>query len=350
MNTIQKQFRALKRIAPNAEKKAVFRRTLESRVRADMRMYAAQASLAGAPRTHILRSLFHAPSFALAIVILITSSSGGIAYASQNALPGETLYPVKLTTEKARLTFARNESKKAELHIAFASRRMHEIEELIGAEADTDTVVSQVVAHYERELSEGESLLMRNPQAMKTASALISAAESHKDTIRSLKEKIAARSHSKIHDDLDEAYEHAESHGDTALLTALSAENATSSADALPPAVIEASRKKIRSLEKDIKEKKRALENAKQKTDNNEAFLDASSKLENAEMIVENAKARLENEDYKKSVEHSIEARTLIKEASSWNKDKKKREDKEGSDDNDDEREHSREESQDDRD
>lgn len=334
MNNIQKQFHSLKRITPDAQKKATFRHALESRVHADMRIHAAHASMAGSTRISIVRSLFHAPSFALAIVIAILGSSGGVAFASQGALPGTTLYGVKLKTEQARLTFTRNEKRKAELHIEFASRRMHEIEQLITNDTQDDAMVTEIVAHYEHELSEGESLFKKDPSAAHTATALFVATESHKDTITALKEKIAARTHGKLHDDLDEAYEHAESHSDTALLTALATTATSSETTALSEAVIETSRKKVRSLEKNIKEKKRAIENAqKELLYDDPAAVEAVKKMEDAEMIADYAKTRFENKEYRESIERSIEARTLMKEASLWNKEHDDREDKKRSDD-----------------
>lgn len=329
MNTIRKQLRSLKHITPNAQKKADFRHVLEQRVRADMHTYSMRTT-SHVSWTAFFRPLFHAPSFALAIVIVILGSSGGIAFASQTALPGTTLYGVKLKTEQARITFTRDDKKKAELHITFASRRMHEIEELINNEIGDNTIVTETVAHYEHELSEGESLLEKNPEATHTVAALLAATESHKDTIKILREKIAARSHGKIHDDLEEAYEHAESHSDTALLAALSVTATSSSAETFSPAVIETSRKKIRALEKDIQERKRAAENTGQKqTENDTETTEVKTKLENAETIIKNAKTRLENEEYRESIERSIKARALMKEASSLEKERDRREHRE---------------------
>ena len=348
MNNIRKQLRSLKHIAPNAQKKASFRHALEHRVRADMHMHSEHIVIQRASWTAFLRPLFHAPSFALAIVIVILGSGGGIAFASQSAIPGTTLYGMKLKTEQARMTLTRDEKKRAALHIEFASRRMHEIEQLINSDINDDAIVTETVAHYEHELSEGESLLKKDPEAAYSATALLAATESHKDTITALKKKIAARSHGQINDDLDDAYEHAESHIDTALLTALSATATSSNATTLSDTVIETSRKKIRSLEKDIQKRKRAIENARQgRAGDNAETIEATTKLEDAETIIKNAKTRLENEEYRESIERSIKARALMKEVSSLEKERdrrEKQEDKERSD------EHSDDESAQDRD
>lgn len=341
MDPLKKQFKILKNIAPGAEKKAEFRHALEQRVRADMRMHAAAASLSEpARKAGFLRHMFHAPSFALAIIIAILGSGGGAALASQSALPGTALYGIKRATERARVTLARDESKKAELHITFASRRLQEIERLISGGADDDAAIANTVAYYEHELEEGESLLAKDQSAAQTAAALIAAAETHKDALTNLKTKIAERKNARLKSRLEEAYEHAETHGDAALLAALSSAATSSDASALPPTIIETSRKKVRSLEKELAEKKRAMEAARKHGDDDASIAEAALKFESAETIVENAKSRLENEEYRESVERSIEARALMKEASSWEK-KRKRDEKRDDDEKESPREHS---------
>lgn len=67
----------------------------------------------------------------VAIVISALLVAGGAtAYAAQGSLPDGALYPVKITTEKARLAFTPSDVGKAELHIAFAERRVQEMAEM----------------------------------------------------------------------------------------------------------------------------------------------------------------------------------------------------------------------------
>ncbi len=82
---------------------------------------------------------------------------GALAYASSDALPGETLYPVKQVVETARLSWAANPTAAARLHLQFAARRLEEAEQLavLG-----DTAVSQkMLAAYEAEVTTVLSLL-----------------------------------------------------------------------------------------------------------------------------------------------------------------------------------------------
>ena len=65
-------------------------------------------------------------SFALILMAVFSVFLIGemLTYASQDSLPGEVLYPVKLASEKARLAFSLKASSDAELYIEFAQRRL----------------------------------------------------------------------------------------------------------------------------------------------------------------------------------------------------------------------------------
>ena len=68
---------------------------------------------------------------AVAIVVAALLAGGGAtAYAAQESMPGEVLYPMKIATEKARLVVTPSDAGKAVLHIAFAERRVQEMAEM----------------------------------------------------------------------------------------------------------------------------------------------------------------------------------------------------------------------------
>jgi hypothetical protein len=72
-----------------------------------------------------------------AFFILLIATSSTVA-ASSNAMPDDTLYPVKLAVENVRLRFAFSDTKKAELNSEFAERRVDEIIHLTEAGAAED--------------------------------------------------------------------------------------------------------------------------------------------------------------------------------------------------------------------
>jgi hypothetical protein len=80
---------------------------------------------------HSLPALFRQPAWArvavMLLVILFAVGFGRVAVtAASNALPGDTLYPVKLATEQARLLVAADESQRAALRQQFEQSRRDE--------------------------------------------------------------------------------------------------------------------------------------------------------------------------------------------------------------------------------
>lgn len=75
-----------------------------------------------------------AASWAILLALVVSMIGGGTAYASNGALPGDALHPVKLFVEEARL-FAAGDAEKAALAIQFVDIRMQEIQTLAAANA-----------------------------------------------------------------------------------------------------------------------------------------------------------------------------------------------------------------------
>jgi hypothetical protein len=75
---------------------------------------------------------------ATAALVFVLSSSG-VVVASGGSLPDQPLYPVKRTVERARLLVAFGDQAKAQLHAAYAERRMEEMAAM-GTKGDRDRV------------------------------------------------------------------------------------------------------------------------------------------------------------------------------------------------------------------
>jgi len=71
-----------------------------------------------------------AVKFALILFTIFSLGSAGVGYASQSALPGENLYPLKIALETGRLSFASNPIDEINLRLAFAEKRIIEIQAL----------------------------------------------------------------------------------------------------------------------------------------------------------------------------------------------------------------------------
>jgi hypothetical protein len=81
-------------------------------------------------------TFFNPKTFQLAgsialVLVLLFSSSVGLAFAAKNSIPGDLLYPPKLSIEKAALFFSTSETQDTDLHIEYTNRRMDEMEAVI---------------------------------------------------------------------------------------------------------------------------------------------------------------------------------------------------------------------------
>ena len=78
---------------------------------------------------------------------LIAGGGGATVYASQNAMPGEVLYPVKTWSEDARLGITQNPTNQFELNLEFVNRR---VEELIGLSEEEPGEIDDMVESQNR--------------------------------------------------------------------------------------------------------------------------------------------------------------------------------------------------------
>lgn len=68
-----------------------------------------------------------AATVALAVVASVCGLGGGLAYASQDSLPGDNLYSVKLATEQLRRVLTTDDVGEVELELVFADTRVEEM-------------------------------------------------------------------------------------------------------------------------------------------------------------------------------------------------------------------------------
>jgi len=79
----------------------------------------------------------------LAVFLFSVVGSVSVVGASAQALPGDTLYPVKLTVEKVQLSLALSDQSRADLRVEFAGRRL---EEMVALAANVSTPQSVQLA------------------------------------------------------------------------------------------------------------------------------------------------------------------------------------------------------------
>ena len=93
----------------------------------------------------------------LVLVIAFITVSSGVALAAQSALPGEPFYSVKISLENVQIAVTPSQNKVAQLRIAFAQKRLVEMQSLI-LEGRYE-YVPQTVANFELQVDQAVKLM-----------------------------------------------------------------------------------------------------------------------------------------------------------------------------------------------
>ena len=137
----------------------------------------------GDPNAHILNpknSKFAISTFValMVVVLMLFGGASATAYASQSALPGDALYPVKTSLELTQISLANDAYLRAQLHLEFAQRRMNEITELLLQGRNTDVVfaASEFEVYIQKAMEATQIVLLSDPERGAELSRLVSQA------------------------------------------------------------------------------------------------------------------------------------------------------------------------------
>ncbi len=167
---LRKQLEALREVPPRDPRRAAEGRARFLQMAAEMKpeKLPAQAVSSGLfwrlkkwiqPKPQLRKEGLKMVNILVAALMAISVIFGGgaaAAYASQDALPGDTLYPVKEVVEQAELMVTTNPQTKAELHLEFAQERVAEIQTLV-EEGRTD-MIPQVAQNLAEHLQAAEKI------------------------------------------------------------------------------------------------------------------------------------------------------------------------------------------------
>ncbi|MFA6097893.1 MAG: DUF5667 domain-containing protein [Candidatus Paceibacterota bacterium] len=84
-----------------------------------------------------------------AVSLLVVFAGTGIALASQESLPGDSLYSIKLLTEDLRYSVSFNSETKAKLHASFAAERVSEIKEILSKKGVEPKGLDQAISRLQ---------------------------------------------------------------------------------------------------------------------------------------------------------------------------------------------------------
>ncbi len=138
----------------------------------------------------------------LAAVALV-AGGGGVAYASTDALPDDTLYPVKLLVEDAQLLFA-DPAEDLQLHLEFAQRRLDEALRLAqqGQAEGLDRAMANYEAHVQQALQLAQEMGQADPQVWALVEAQVA---QHQERLQALREEMAQRGLAEAQQHMEEA-------------------------------------------------------------------------------------------------------------------------------------------------
>lgn len=136
----------------------------------------AQAKPAVQP-IHLARDFLGGRRVAVAAAILVGALGvSGVSSASGAAVPGDTLYPIKRSTEQAQLAFAGSDVERGELHLEFAASRLAEASNL-----------SQRPDEFREALGQMDDAVISGVAALNTAAA----SEGHEQSLTTVTDFIA---------------------------------------------------------------------------------------------------------------------------------------------------------------
>lgn len=118
-----------------------------------------------------LQYRFNRYSLGALIVLVAVSLAGGAAYAAQSSLPGETLYPVKIATEKVQIALATSDEQKVQVLSSHAKNRLQEVSKLVEAKKQPE-VVTQTLAALKDTTNQVVAVSAQKPELVGQAAAL----------------------------------------------------------------------------------------------------------------------------------------------------------------------------------
>lgn len=134
---------------------------------------------------------FRSPAWAKAVafVFILIFLSWGVVSLSSDSIPGNILYPVKLTTEKVRFFLTADPEEKAELRLAYSEVRMQELVRYLDEKGELNTQLLKAMLDEASLVTDNISNLP-NDKAMVCCTKLEYLCAYHKDVLAGLKSRV----------------------------------------------------------------------------------------------------------------------------------------------------------------
>jgi hypothetical protein len=119
----------------------------------------------------IVASVERIPAMVVAaVIVLATSFGGGVVFAAEGALPGDALYPVKLSYENVQLVLAPNDDAKAAALVHLAYNRLTDLDK--ASLTGRVEAVNVAASSYATDVSEASQILSKPTASDQTVTVL----------------------------------------------------------------------------------------------------------------------------------------------------------------------------------
>ncbi|MCH7483649.1 MAG: hypothetical protein IIA90_00705 [Chloroflexi bacterium] len=124
----------------------------------------------------------------VAVLLLVSSFGGGLAYAAQDAMPDSPLYSVKLATENIRLWFVFDEKHEAEILLDQSDQRVDEIRGMV---SQGKMIPENVLGALENRNRRAAAILMNRPEDTGLRARVLTQAQEQEDLLVALWQQVS---------------------------------------------------------------------------------------------------------------------------------------------------------------
>lgn len=125
----------------------------QMRGKAEIGFYEIRAFISSLVPVKLTQYVFRPALITFLIIGVISTGWIASVSASMNSLPGDTLYSLKIATERAQLVMAAGANNKAKLQVEFAGRRLEEVSKIVESSSPEDAAkVTLAVANFNAQM------------------------------------------------------------------------------------------------------------------------------------------------------------------------------------------------------
>jgi len=158
------------------------------------------------------------------ISLLVLTSGIFTVSASQATIPGDTLYKLKLATEKVQKVLTTTEHKKAELEITFAGKRIDELEKIVNdslvPDEEQDEKVTEVITKFNKNITSAGATLndLKSSESTEDTLSLAEVIDEKVTAYAEVLKEVADDVSDVVKDAVEDARASAEANSDAALV------------------------------------------------------------------------------------------------------------------------------------